>query len=160
MLNYLVRDMRREFVVVKKNAMILIEVLIVVCVLGILAAIVFPYLQNASEDAKIQALRADLQSIRSGMEIYKVQHAAGPCMGNADFVTCLTGKTDYNGNVWIDETTSGKAYGPYILKIPVNPFNNSAKVRTNESGVGGVGSEGWVYDKSAGRFYAYQRYRY
>lgn len=43
----------------------LVEILIVVVILGILAAIVIPQFTNASEEAKQNSLRSNLQSIRA-----------------------------------------------------------------------------------------------
>ena len=46
----------------------LVEILIVVVILGILAAIVIPQFTNASETAKASSLAAQLQTIRSQLE--------------------------------------------------------------------------------------------
>ena len=52
----------------------LVEILIVVIILGILAAIVIPQFTNASTDAKKNSLTSQLQTIRSQIELYKLQH--------------------------------------------------------------------------------------
>jgi general secretion pathway protein G len=52
----------------------LIEILIVVIILGILAAIVIPQFTNASQDARKNSLTSQLQTIRSQIELYKLQH--------------------------------------------------------------------------------------
>ena len=52
----------------------LVEILIVVIILGILAAIVIPQFTNASEDARKSSLTSQLQTIRSQVELYKLQH--------------------------------------------------------------------------------------
>ena len=52
----------------------LVEILIVVIILGILAAIVIPQFSNASTDAKKNSLTSQLQTMRSQMELYKLQH--------------------------------------------------------------------------------------
>ena len=54
----------------------LVEILIVVVILGILAAIVVPQFTNASQTAKASSLLSQLQSIRSQLELYQVQHNA------------------------------------------------------------------------------------
>src|ERR1017187_3807990 len=61
-------------VTVKNKAFTLVEILIVVIILGILAAIVIPQFTEASNDARISALQSDLQTCRSQFELYKVQH--------------------------------------------------------------------------------------
>ena len=53
----------------------LVEILIVVVILGILAAIVVPQFTNASQQAIKGALASQLQTINSQVELYRVQNA-------------------------------------------------------------------------------------
>ena len=57
-----------------KSGFTLVEILIVVVILGILAAIVIPQFTEASTDAKEARMLSDLQSVRSQIELYKIQH--------------------------------------------------------------------------------------
>jgi len=124
-----------------KKGFTLVEILIVVVILGILAAIVIPQFTDASTQAKTSSLCSNLQSIRSQIELYKIQHNDDP-PDLADFEAQMTGTTD------IDGLTSGSDYGPYLQEIPVEPFTNS-----NE--IGGAGAtEGWIYIESTGEFKA------
>ena len=52
----------------------LIEILIVVVILGILAAIVIPQFTNAAQDANVSSARSQLQTMRSQIELYRVQN--------------------------------------------------------------------------------------
>ena len=113
----------------------LVEILIVVVILGILSAIVIPQFTNASEMAKASAVTTQLQTIRSQMELYRVQHegiypTAAQLWGN------MTGKTDADGT---PNSSSGK-FGPYLQKAPTNSFNNKSTV--NETKAAGIG---WEY---------------
>ena len=58
----------------KKTAFTLIELLIVVAIIGILAAIAIPNFQNAQIRAKISRSLADLRGIRTALESYSVDH--------------------------------------------------------------------------------------
>jgi len=53
----------------------LVEILIVVVILGILAAIVVPQFTSASQEAIKGALGSQLQTINSQVELYRVQNA-------------------------------------------------------------------------------------
>jgi len=53
----------------------LVEILIVVVILGILAAIVVPQFASASQDAIKSALRSQTQTISAQIELYRVQNA-------------------------------------------------------------------------------------
>ncbi|MBN1126222.1 MAG: prepilin-type N-terminal cleavage/methylation domain-containing protein [Sedimentisphaerales bacterium] len=117
----------------------LVEILIVVVILGILAAIVIPQFTNASEEASVNSLRADLQTMRSQIELYKVQHL-GQLPTVAAFEAQMTDETDINGG-----TTGALDYGPYLERIPTNQFVNSDVVAAADAA--GVG---WVYDAAEG----------
>lgn len=59
----------------------LIEILIVVVILGILAAIVIPQFSSASQEAGISSVRSQLQTLRSQVELFRVQNNAYPEAG-------------------------------------------------------------------------------
>jgi len=124
----------------------LVEILIVVVILGILAAIVIPQFSDASTDAKESALRSNLQTIRSQIELYKIHHNdALPGAGGLSFTNALTGQSNVDGD-------SGTDYGPYLKSMPENPFNDSASVDVD--GTVGDDSDGWHFDSSNGDFCA------
>ncbi|MEL7087296.1 MAG: prepilin-type N-terminal cleavage/methylation domain-containing protein, partial [Planctomycetota bacterium] len=57
----------------KAKGFTLVEILIVVVILGILAAIVIPQFTSASESAKASSLVTQLQSLRSQLELYQLE---------------------------------------------------------------------------------------
>jgi general secretion pathway protein G len=57
-----------------KRGFTLIEILIVVVILGILAAIIVPQFTNAAQDAGVSSARSQLQTMRSQIELYRVQN--------------------------------------------------------------------------------------
>jgi len=57
-----------------RRAFTLIEILIVVVILGILAAIVIPQFTDASQEAMRSSLLTQLQTIRSQVELHNVQN--------------------------------------------------------------------------------------
>ncbi len=57
-----------------RRAFTLIEILIVVVILGILAAIVIPQFTDASQEAMESSLLTQLQTIRSQVELHNVQN--------------------------------------------------------------------------------------
>jgi general secretion pathway protein G len=126
----------------------LVEILIVVIILGILAAIVIPQFTNASQNARESSLQSTLQTLRSQIQLYRLQH--GDVLPNlvTDW-TPLTGPTTY-GN-------PAQSFGPYMQAIPVNPMNgnsnvvDAAPVVTNVATAPTVGSAcGFVYDYNSG----------
>ena len=133
----------------KRSGFTLVEILIVVVILGILAAIVIPQFTEASTEAKLSALCTDLQTLRSQIELYKIQHNDNP-PDFANFTAQMTGTTDIFG------AAAGTDYGPYMQKIPINQFNNDDAL--NASGVVGDDGGGWEYDDSTGSINADDAY--
>lgn len=118
-------------------AFTLVEILIVVVILGILASIVVPRFTNASEDARASALRAQLQTVRGQIEIYRARHGAPPDLGTNNVAA------DWDPLINPDGELS------YLQGVPVNPF-------TGEVGISATASTttGWVWDEVAGRITA------
>ena len=132
----------------RRTAFTLVEILIVVVILGILAAIVIPRFTNAAGEARDAALDQDLQTLRRQIELYRLEHLdAYPTVFDG-MGSQLTQKTRENGTV----ATDGDR-GPYLLAIPLNPFNNKVTVEVEAGHSGrGDGSHGWHFDTSAGHF--------
>ncbi|MFH1737541.1 MAG: prepilin-type N-terminal cleavage/methylation domain-containing protein [bacterium] len=57
-----------------RRAFTLIELLIVVAIIGILAAIAVPNFMNAQERAKVSRAQADIRSIVTALEMYRVDN--------------------------------------------------------------------------------------
>ena len=120
----------------------LVEILIVVVILGILAAIVIPQFTSASEEAKSSNLVTQLQTIRSQLELYQVQHNGDyPLLatlqnGDPDDWTGLTTQTDVLG-------AAGTDFGPYLQQAPTNSFLLGQDVAVDASAE-------WEYDEATG----------
>lgn len=137
----------------RNQAFTLVEILIVVIILGILAAIVIPQFTEASQDARNSALSSDLQTLRSQLELYRVQHLdkypsdISTVTTGALFVDQLTTKTDQAG-------ATGGTLGPYMMKMPTNPFVSGAAGTQLSIGVTAdldSCTTGWFFDTSTGR---------
>jgi general secretion pathway protein G len=139
----------------KNTGFTLVEILIVVIILGILAAIVIPQFTEASNDARVSAMVSDLQTVRSQIELYKVQHLdshPGTVSGTwtiGNFKTTLMTKTDQNG-------VAGGTLGPYLQKFPTNPFNSGDTVVDASADTDPAAqldtTNGWWFNHTTGSF--------
>jgi general secretion pathway protein G len=124
----------------------LVEILIVVIILGILAAIVIPQFTNASEDARKSNMASQLQTLRSQIELYKLQHMDKL----PDLVTNwnpLTTKTDNTGAA----SAAPDAFGPYMQSAPSNPINTLIVVTNGNTALAASATDcGFIYDYNAG----------
>jgi general secretion pathway protein G len=138
-----------------KSGFTLVEILIVVVILGILAAIVIPQFSEASTEAKESRLVSDLQSMRSQIELYKIQHNDDlPGVGTASFTDAMTMYTDVAGALALVQAPADGVYGPYIQKIPTNPWNDLDTVTTAAADPGVAGDAGWFFNSTTGHFRA------
>jgi general secretion pathway protein G len=145
----------------------LVEILIVVVLLGILAAIVLPAVSDGAISARRSALMQDLQLLRRVILIYASQHSeVAPGYADGDtsaapteqaFIDQATLATRESGQT-AAPGTAGFNRGPYLLRIPSNPLNNMATIQILGDGEAfpaeGDDSHGWVYKAATGEIHA------
>jgi type IV pilus assembly protein PilA len=129
----------------------LVEVMIVVAILALLAAIALPQLTSHKEEGKASAMVSSLSVLRTAIDAYWTQHDTFPGQaGAAELANQLLKSTNKAGTTG---TGTGFGYGPYIRngKLPVNPLTgtNTFKVVTAMP-TAPTGSEAWIYATSTG----------
>ena len=133
----------------KRRGFTLVEILIVVIILGILAAIVIPQFTNASQNARESSLQSTLQTLRSQIQLYKLQH--GDTLPNL-----VTDWTPLTGSTQWPTSGNGQSYGPYMQAIPTNSMNGNSNVVDSPVTLGGATAPtvsqacGFVYDYNGG----------
>jgi general secretion pathway protein G len=143
----------------------LVEILIVVIILGILAAIVIPQFTNASTEARESSLRSTLQTLRSQVELFKLQHLDRFPLADLDDITSawswdmLTTKTDQDG------TADANGFGPYLQQKSTNSLRNGAtevvSVADDATALASTtasdSTDGFVFSQATGKIWAYNK---
>ena len=138
----------------------LVEILIVVVIVGILAAIAVPKLSNASQIARESSLKEDLHFLRTQVNVYRANHQVSPGYPGGDstqaptqqaFIDQLTLYTNALGNTSATQT-GPYTLGPYLPQVPANPVNSLAtlKLLAPTDAFTADGTTGWLYQPSTG----------
>jgi general secretion pathway protein G len=145
-----------------KKGFTLVEILIVVIILGILAAIVIPQFTEASAEARISNLVTNLQTVRSQVLLYKTQHVeAYPGVAgdpDTDFGNQMMHYTNAAGDVSLVPNPPNYIFGPYLQQVPVNPISGLNTVRSTDTAAEvfapGATDGGWWFNRITGEFRA------
>jgi general secretion pathway protein G len=125
-----------------RRAFTLVEILIVVVILGILAAVVVPQFGNAVQDASVGTASSELHKIRRALDVYMVQN------GNV-----LPNVAEGDGTWGELVTGSGYLKGP-----PSNPYVGGAAagvvIFRNTPDAAYQTTHGWIYDATTGQIWA------
>jgi len=137
----------------------LVELMIVVSILGILAAIALPNFQDYQQQARQAAAQSVLKTLRSQIELYKLQHN-GKAPGYVNTMQATTTMLQYQfvgtsaltGMATVSRTCAGiYVCGPYLNKMPVNPFNTLSTFKyvpsATEFAAAADNTTGWLYKK-------------
>lgn len=126
-----------------RPAFTLVEILIVVVILAILAAIVIPSFTQSTNQARIDTTYSELQKIRRHIEVFQARNSG------------------HLPAVQEDDGTWGEIVGPlseYLKSAPINAWvggENSKRILFAEGPDEAFQTDyGWIYDEATGNVWA------
>ncbi len=129
----------------------IVELLIVIAILALLAAVAVPQFSDSGNEGKTAAMVSSLSVIRTAVDSYWSQHDAFPGQTDGEqFARQLTLTTNKAGQVGAG---IGYGYGPYLRRgvLPSNPFVERDDVLVvHGMPTKATGTEAWIYDASTG----------
>jgi general secretion pathway protein G len=94
----------------RRHGFTLVEMLLVITIIGILAALVIPKMMGRSEQARQAAVRADIAAVKTALDAFEVDSGFYP----------------KNINDLLQAPRDAKNWrGPYLDKIPQDPWGNA-----------------------------------
>jgi general secretion pathway protein G len=119
----------------KRNGFSLVELVVVVLIIGILAAVAAPRMFDTAGDARQSGTKQSLAVVRSAIEMYKAQ--------NGNFPAAATIKTDLRTFL----------KGPFP-RVQVGSNQNDNISPTSQSTITNpeAGGAGWAYNETTGEF--------
>lgn len=123
---------------------------VVVVIIGLIAAIAVPRMSRGVQSSGENALAADMALWRQAIDMYASEHG-GTFPTQSAIVAQLT---TYSNSAGATSTThnvsNGYVYGPYMRTIPNLPVGSSSLKGTNAVGVAGSTTAAWLYDGNGG----------
>ena len=86
----------------------LLEIMVVLVIIGVLAAIVAPRFIERADEAKVEATRVQMQNIAQALKLYRLQHSRYP-------------NSSEGLNALVQPTQGGKKY---LDKVPKDAWGN------------------------------------
>jgi general secretion pathway protein G len=129
----------------------LVELLIVIIIIAVLAAIAIPKFANSSLRSKESALRSNLRLTRDAIDLFRADTGALPAVtADLSVTTAPTGGLDATGGAKTIAAADWR--GPYLQAVPSDPTNAGAlgytttgattgKVTANNTGTASDGTQ-------------------
>lgn len=96
-----------------QKGLTLIEILVVVAILGLLAALVVPNVIGRGEQARVDIAKANMQSIANALDMYRMDNGRYPT-------------TEEGLEALVEEPQSARNWNPegYLSEVPRDPWGN------------------------------------
>lgn len=126
-----------------QRAFTLVEILIVVVILGILAAIVVPQFVGAVEESAVTTTKSELEKLRRAVEVFQVRNGHElPAVAAGD-------------GTWGDLIVSS---GAYLKEPPANPYVSGVNAKVIVIGDAPDATyqtaHAWIYNDATGQVWA------
>lgn len=127
-----------------KRAFTLVEILIVVVILGILAAVVVPQFVDAADQAQTGNTETQLRTLRTQVQLFRAQSP------DNDF-------PDLVADGWGAAGVAGTMIGEELIQAePINPRNQLSTIvaGVSEAAAQANQTDGWMYNAATGEIWA------
>ena len=101
----------------RQRGFTLVEVMVVVAILGILAALIVPKIIGRSDDARIVAAKQDVATLVSALKLYRLD--------NQRYPTSEQGLKALVEKPTVDPVPANWKLGGYLDKLPKDPWGNA-----------------------------------
>ena len=96
----------------RRQGFTLLEVLLVLAILGVIAAMVVPQLLGRQQKASVDATRASIHGLEQALKLYAVDHDGEFPQGSQEELSVLLNPVDRNG----------QPLAPYLDKLPTDAW--------------------------------------
>ena len=131
-----------------KKGFTLVELLIVIVILGILAAIVIARFAGATKESKESNLKGNLRTLRSSLETFKANSKSNSYPPTLDDLWKGT-TSDVDSKTFLERIPIDPFYRVNTIDLASVAFSPSDAATSRDTKISGGG--GWAYDSQSGR---------
>jgi general secretion pathway protein G len=112
----------------RQRGFTLIEIMVVIAILGILAALIVPKIMSRPDEARRVAAKQDIGTVMQALKLYRLDNGRYPTQEQGLRALVEKPSTDPVPNNWKD--------GGYLERLPNDPWGNKAGGEGNDADVG------------------------
>src|SRR5258706_12761475 len=126
----------------RQRGFTLIEIMVVIAILGILAALIVPKIMSRPDEARRVAAKQDIGTVMQALKLYRLDNGRYPTQEQGLRALIEKPSTDPVPNNWKD--------GGYLERLPNDPWGNAYQY-LNPGVHGGIDAFSYGADGKAGR---------
>ena len=110
-----ISNRRNRFSAALRRGFTLIELMVVLVIIGVLAALIVPNVLERADDARVMAAKTDVNNLMQALKLYKLDNQRYPT-------------SEQGLSALVTKPTAGQIppnWKPYLDKLPNDPWNNA-----------------------------------